>query len=172
MKQATLYLMLGYPGAGKTTVAKVLSELTGAEHVWADKERRERIGQPTYSHQENTELYERLNKEVEQLIAKNKDVIFDTNFSFFKDRLKLTNIAKKYGAKTIVVWVKTDKSLAKERSIKDAHQQPTRLLGDMTIQDFERISEGIEEPRPNEVVITIDGTKVTPEYIKSCFDLG
>ena len=82
----TLYLMLGYPGAGKTTTSKVIHALSGAVHLWADQIRRERFGAPTYSHEENLELYDYLNELTSELLRTGQSVIFDTNFNFYKDR--------------------------------------------------------------------------------------
>ena len=75
--------MLGYPGAGKTTAAKVIHSLTGATHLWADHERRKLFATPNYSHAENIELYDKLNKTAAELLQQGKSVIFDTNFNFF-----------------------------------------------------------------------------------------
>ena len=33
MQKPTLFMMFGYPGAGKTTTAEIINELTGAEHL-------------------------------------------------------------------------------------------------------------------------------------------
>lgn len=76
MKSPVLYLMLGYPGAGKTTTAKTIHELTGAVHLWADKIRNERYPHPTHSHKENIELYDYLNELTAELLATGQSVIF------------------------------------------------------------------------------------------------
>ena len=158
--------MLGVPGAGKTTTANAISEVTGATHLWADKIRRERYGRPSYSHSENLALYDHMNRMAGELLAAGNDVIFDTNFNFREDRQKLRDIAKKISARTLVVWVKAPKTLAKQRATKDAYLQDTRLLGDMDDQDFERLSGKLEPPTAKEKVVTIDGTKVTPDYVR------
>ncbi len=162
-----LYLMLGYPGAGKTTTSKVIHDLTGAEHLWADLTRRDLFGTPTYTHTENIQLYEHLNNVTEKLLQEAKSVIFDTNFSFYKDRKRLREIADLCGAKTYVVWVTTPKNVARARATKDGHKQETRILGDMPVKDFERISNSLEEPQPDESVIQVDGTKVSAQYLGS-----
>lgn len=169
MKQATLYLMLGYPGAGKTTTAKVIHDVTGAVHLWADDIRRETYGEPTYTHEENLVLYEYLNKVAEQLLEAGQSVIFDTNFNFFADRQKLREIAKKHQAQSKVIWVTTNKELAKERATANAHTQDTRVLGNMPSSTFDRMSQNLELPRENEDVIEVDGTKVSHEYIEELF---
>ena len=76
MDQPVLYLMVGYPGSGKTTAALMIHELTGAVHLWADKIRRERFGQPTYSHEENVELYNHINELTAELLRAGNSVIF------------------------------------------------------------------------------------------------
>ncbi len=158
--------MLGYPGAGKTTAAKLIQELTGAEHLWADHVRREIYKTPTYTHEENLQLYSHLNDVTNQLLSAGKSVIFDTNFNFYKDRQHLRGIARKRGTPTVVVWVRVPKELAKLRATTDAHlHQHTRVLGHMPDEAFEKISSNQEQPRADEKVIRLDGTKMTDDYV-------
>lgn len=161
----TLYLMLGYPGAGKTTVAKLIHEITGATHLWADHIRRERYGRPDYSHSENIALYNHMNDLTAELLAAGNSVVFDTNFNFYKDRKHLRSIAKEHGANTRLIWVKTPREVARKRATAGADQGDTRVLGDMPAATFDRMSSHLEEPRDSEAHVVIDGTKVTPVYI-------
>src|ERR1700740_2189499 len=107
MNKPRLYLFVGYSGAGKTTIAQALEEMTGAIHLWADSERHKLFAEPTHSHDESTELYKRLNEQAEELLKAGKSVIFDTNFNFHKDREHLQQIAKRVGAEAIIIWVTT-----------------------------------------------------------------
>jgi predicted kinase len=153
--------MLGFPGSGKTTVSKIIHEQTGAVHLWADHERRKRFGKPTHSHPENLKLYAELNHVADTLLGEGKSVIFDTNFNFYKDREHLRSIAAKHGAKTVVIWMRTPKELARERATKDAHMQHTRVLGDMPVEHFERIAGNLQPPREGEHVVEFDGSNLT-----------
>ena len=164
MKQI-LYLMLGYPGSGKTTASKIIHDQTGAVHLWADHERKRKFTHPTHSHAENLELYAELNAKTDQLLSEGKSVIFDTNFNFYKDREKLRRIAQKHGARAVVVWVVAPKETAQRRATQDAHKQHTRVLGDMPVEHFERIARNLQPPRPDEQLIKLDGTTITPEVI-------
>lgn len=159
--------MLGFPGAGKTTTAKIIHELSGAVHLWADKVRRERFIHPTHSHQENLELYDHLNEVTAELLRAGNSVVFDTNFNFYKDRQHLRAIAAEHGAETKVVWVKAPGPVAKDRATMSAHTQHTRVLGDMTPEHWQRIADNLEPPRAGEDVIEVDGTKVAKDYLKA-----
>jgi predicted kinase len=167
MARPTLFLMLGYPGAGKTTAAKLISSLTGAQHLWADHVRREMYHQPTYSHAENMHLYTHLNDVTRDLLADSKSVVFDTNFNFYRDRQYLKTIATNLKADTILVWVQVDKNLAKQRATDDAHMHShTRVLGRMSDEHFDRIAKRLEVPRSNETVVVIDGSKISEAYMR------
>ncbi|MDB5186169.1 MAG: hypothetical protein JWL85_692 [Candidatus Saccharibacteria bacterium] len=163
--QPVLYLLVGYPGSGKTTTSKAIHELTGATHLWADQIRKDRFGEPTHSHEENLKLYSHLNQVTSELLAAGQSVIFDTNFNFYKDREHLRAIAEDHGAKPVVIWVRTPKETARKRATANAHAQQTRILGDMPLKQFERISHNLQEPRKGEYVIELDGTKISKEYV-------
>lgn len=164
MKQ-TLFLMIGYPGSGKTTVSKLIYEQTGAVHLWADYERRKMFGNPTHSPAESRKLYTYLNDVTDKLLAEGKSVIFDTNFNFYKDRGHLREIAAKHGAKTAVIWITTPKEIAKQRAVQESHSQRTRVFGNMPREQFERIARNLEPPREDEHPIKLDGTNITPKAI-------
>jgi predicted kinase len=160
MSQQTLYLMVGYPGSGKTTVSKIIHDLTGAEHLWADHERTLMFARPTHNHQENITLYATLNTRTRNLLRNGKSVIFDTNFNFYKDRKKLRVIAAKEGVNTLVIWVQTPKNIARERATELSHGQETRLWGNMPVEHFDRIANNLQEPLPEEHAIVINGMHV------------
>lgn len=163
----TLYLMMGYPGAGKTTTAKHIHTLTGAEHLWTAQFRRDWFGNPTYQPDETKMLYERLNDMTEYLLKKGKSVIYDTSFNYYKDRQHLRTIANKCKVRTIVIWVVTPKPVAKDRAVINAHEHNNRILGHMPHEKFEQLTDVLEKPRKSEKHVEIDGTKITKKYIKN-----
>lgn len=158
---------MGYPGAGKTTTAKVIHELTGAKHLWADHLRKKRFITPRHTMDEHKALYGSMNEQTTKLLAEGKSVIFDTNFNYYRDRKRLRDIAAQAGANTKLLWVVVPKELANKRATvhSDHPSNTTRMLGNMAQSVFERLSNNLEPPQPDEPYIEIDGTKVTPEYI-------
>ncbi len=163
-----LYLFVGYPGAGKTSVARLIHETTGAEHLWADEKRLKMFGQPTHSSEESKQLYASLNERADELLGQGKSVIFDTNFNFKKDRDHLRSIADRHHAETIIVWIVTPKELAKQRSVHDQNlRNGYEFL--MTDEDFERIASHLEPPAEDEKIIKIDGTKIDRQQLVQLF---
>ena len=168
----TLYLMLGYPGSGKTTTSKAIHRLTGAVHLWADHERWQRFERPTYSHQENLELYADLNKRTDELLGEGKSVIFDTNFNFYKDRQKMRDLAARHNAGVKLLWVTTPRPIARQRATENAHAQDTRVLGDMPAEQFDRMAGNLQPPRADEAPIEVDGTRIADDYISQLLEAG
>jgi predicted kinase len=173
MKKPTLYLFIGYPGAGKTTVARWIAEATGAVHLWADQERHRLFAEPSHSRQESQELYEALNRRAEELLAAGQSVVFDTNFNFYADREKLRAIAARAGADCVILWIVVPTEVARERAIRSGETRNGYREG-MTVVQFDAIVAKLEPPlitgvgsenltengRKDEIFIKIDGTKL------------
>lgn len=164
--------MVGYPGAGKTTISQYVSELTGAEHIWVDHERHKHFSAPTHSEHESRELYNRLNLDTDHLLRDGISVVFDTSFNHFRDREYLRSIAQKNNANTVIIWVTTSKELSKSRTQSPAHASRNRYMETMSPETFERIARNLEVPRPEEHAIEIDGsTNVTKDQVKAALGL-
>ena len=159
MGKPTLYLLIGYPGSGKTTVARIIHEATGAVHIWSDAERHKMFGQPTHSEEESKKLYDVLNKRTEELLAEGKDVVFDTNFNFLEDRRKLREAARHQGAETVVVWVVIPEPLARHRAV-DRGLKRNGYHTRLTEAEFDRFVSKLEPPLADEKIIKIDGLKL------------
>jgi predicted kinase len=160
----TLYLFVGYPGAGKTHVAKLIEDRTGAEHLWADCIRQDRFPNPTHSRAESKQLYDELNATTAQLLASGNSVIFDTNFNFYDDRQLLRKIASDHGARAVLIWVNTPKSVSHQRAV---HGKASRngYAVNITEADFERMAGNLQPPRDDEQAIAIDGTQLDPPVV-------
>lgn len=171
MSKQRLYIFVGYPGAGKTTVAKLIAEATGAVHLWADHERHNMFANPTHSATESAVLYEHLNERADQILAEGKSVIFDTNFNFKKDREYLRSIAAKHGAETLLIWMRTPKDVAQRRAVEQSHDQHTRIWGNMPSEAFERISSHLQPPTSDENPIVLDGTNLDESLVKERLEL-
>jgi len=161
-----LYIFVGYPGSGKTTVAKIIAEMSSAEHLWADHERHKMFNQPTHAVSESRRLYAHLNQVTDRLLSQGLSVIFDTNFNYYSDRQHLRQIAKKRQAKTILIWLTTPLAIARARATEHSHNKETRIWGNMPPEVFDRMSSQLELPKRYEAAIQIDGTNINRENLK------
>jgi predicted kinase len=170
MSQPVLYIFVGYPGAGKTTAAQILEQITGAEHVWVDRERQRLYGK-VYVPENSQELYAGLNAHAAHLLGQGKSVIYDTNFSFYKDRTIMRELADEYGAKLVLIWLCTPKDVAAQRIADEHANTPTRKYVNMTTEDFERVAGHLEPPKPDEHAIRINGVDLTENTLKQALGL-
>jgi predicted kinase len=166
MTRPKLYLFVGYPGAGKTTASKMIEQLTGATHLWADHVRGQMFGKPLHSAGESHQLYEHLNQQTAELLAAGKSVIYDTNFNFLHDRQAMRQIAAAHDAEVILIWITTPIDVARERAINARSDGGTRVLGAMTGDEFDAIVAKLEPPTEPEKPIKIDSTELDIDSLK------
>lgn len=166
MSKPKLYIFVGFPGAGKTSMAKIIQEATGAIHLWADNERWQMFGTPTHHDDESRKLYEYLNDKTAQLLNSGKSVLFDTNFNHRFDRDHLRAVAQKNNADTVLIWLTTPADVARDRAV---HSKDSRngYTMNMTPEEFENITAKLEPPSEDENPLKFDGTKFDiPEVLQ------
>lgn len=156
--------MLGYPGAGKTTTAKVIAKLTGAVHLSSDKLRIAMFATPAFSQAEHEALYGVLDYLTELLLKSGVSVVYDANLNRYQHRHDKYLICHRLDAKAVLLWVKTDKDVAKKRAVSGErnHLVPSNEKPEAM---FERIAGILEPPHPEEPTVEIDGTRVSEAHI-------
>jgi predicted kinase len=109
-------------------------------------------------------LYQHLNETTEALLQEGKSVIYDANLNRKLHRHEKYQLAEKLGANVQLFYVQTDQALAKQRRVSEA---TARLIPkhETSEQMFERIAKIIEPPAEDEPFISLDGTKITNQYI-------
>lgn len=160
-----LYLFVGPPGSGKTTVSHLIEDSTDAVHIWVDHERQKMFERVNHSQAESDKLYVYLNNHTDELLAAGKSVIFDTNFNYKKDRDLLRTIAQKHGAETVIIWMQTPIALARDRALHQHHRDRNGYDTTMHPDEFDRIIAHLEPP-VNEAHLNIDGTDIDIEAVK------
>ncbi|HUY85106.1 MAG TPA: ATP-binding protein [Candidatus Dormibacteraeota bacterium] len=164
MGEPKLYFFIGYPGAGKTTVSKFIAKATGATHLWADLERHKLFESPTHTEEESLQLYNRLNKQAEDLLATGRSVVYDTNFNFYSDRQKMRDIAARRGAEAVLIWINVPKEAAKKRAVNVRDSRNGYMIS-MTEEEFETIAAKLEPPKEDEKFIKINGLKLDRQEV-------
>lgn len=158
--------MMGLPGAGKTTAAKVIEEMTGAIRLTSDEARVMIWDSPEFTEGEHRQLYEYLDDQTIHLLEVGKSVIYDANLNRLEHRQEKYRLAQKLGVEVKLVWVRIPLEIAKNRRIEDAHHHHLVTKNEDPESMFERIAGVIEEPQKDEPCIKLDGTKIKPAYVR------
>lgn len=159
--------MLGYPGAGKTTVSEYISEFTGAVHLNSDQFRLRLFKNPLgISEIEHENMYKLLDYITERILKSGKSVIYDANLNKYVHRQDKYDICERTGAQAKLIWVKTDEEEARKRATVEAGKHPAhRPFGNMQKEVFDRLIGQIEPPKETENPITIKGEAIDVDAI-------
>ncbi len=159
-----LYLLLGLPGAGKTTAARAITSLTGAVHLSSDTFRLGMFEQPLFTQEEHDALYKMLDYMCELTLKHGSSVVYDANLNRYEHRLEKYQLARRTKAEVQLIWLQVPRELAKKRRLETQHHDlvpKSETPPDM----FERIADIFEPPKKDEPFIELDGTKITTSYI-------
>jgi predicted kinase len=153
-----LIMLYGLPGAGKTYFARQLCENIHAAHVQGDRIRGELFQEPRYDQQENTVVNQLMEYMAGEFLSSGVSVVYDTNVLRASQRHHLREMARKVGAKPLVVWFQVDLETAYLRTAKrDRRRSDDRYAAPMTQPLFKNIASHMQNPASSEDYIVVSG---------------
>lgn len=152
--EPTMFILIGFPGAGKTFFARQFSEHTNAIHINEDRIRYEIYKEPTYSPQEDQAIFGVVNYMLEATLSSKQSVIVDGSNYRLTRRKTLRDMAKKAGYKELIVWVQTDAETAFDRaSSRDRRHIDDKYSQSINELTFDRIMRAFKRPHYEEYVV-------------------
>jgi predicted kinase len=158
-----LFYTVGYPGAGKTTLASKLSYWLGAEHLRGDKIGIELFRFPTYSSQERAMVYGEMNRRAGEHLSGGRHVLYDAATNTRAQRAGLAQLAEQYGGRAVGIWVQVPTPVAKKRA---ATARNDGLVGAVVRvippHIFDQYVAQFEAPTLDEPIVVVSGEALFP----------
>ena len=110
-----LVLLSGLPGSGKSYLAREICRGYPIAHVESDVLRKELFARPVYTPRESTRLFAAIHALVGDLLDRGLSVLFDATNLKEAHRRPLYDIAKRRGARLVIVRVEVPDSVARQR---------------------------------------------------------
>ena len=177
LNQPTLFLLYGFPGAGKTYFARQLCDELQAAHVQGDRIRHELFEERRYDRQENDIVTHLMEYMTEELLHAGISVVFDMNAMRLSQRRELRDLARRNKSQSILVWFQLDADSAFTRSIKrDRRRVDDKYSDSLDRTTFESLISGMQNPTLSENYMVISGKHTFPTQrsavIKKLYDMG
>ena len=118
-----LIMLYGFPGAGKTYFARQFCEQVQAAHVQGDRIRSELFENPRYDKEENQVVTQLMDYMTNEFLSVGISVVYDTNAARAIQRHGLREMARKIGAKPLLLWFQIDNDSSYYRSGKRDHRR-------------------------------------------------
>jgi len=144
-----LYIMCGLAFSGKSTLARQIAERTGSkliafDKLWVEKDKEN----PVPKGEDGWKFIRKVGKdEVVNTLQEGSSVVYDDNNVRFEHREELREIARKFNAKSVVIYLNTPIKIIRER------ETTNRLTGErheVEPENFQTVLEQLETPRADE----------------------
>lgn len=177
LSQPTLFLLFGFPGAGKTHFARQLCEELQTAHVQGDRIRFELFDKPRYDRQENEIVSHIMQYMAEEFLQAGISVVFDTNALRARQRRELRDLARKSKAQTVLVWFQIDIESSFDRVAKrDRRKMDDKFTEPLDRTTFESLIAGMQNPATTEDYMVVSGKRTfqtqRSAVIKKLYDMG
>lgn len=147
LSRPALVCFYGFPGSGKTYLARNLENTLQAARVSADRIRYELFKHPRYDQQENAIVSHLMNYMTDEFLAAGVSVIYDTNAARKLQRQRLRELAQKHNAHFLLVWLQTEPDYAFGRTQnRDKRTLDDRYSEVQTKSSFDKQSTLMQNP--------------------------
>ena len=166
MSKPTLYIMCGLAFAGKSTLARRISKHTGSkliafDKLWVEKDKE----QPIPKGAEGWKLVRKVGQaEVAKTLTEGNSVVYDDNNVRFEHREELREVARKFGARSVVVYLNTPLELIRER---EAINKTTAQRHQVEPENFNAVLEQLQIPTAQENVMEFKPEMDLDEWVKN-----
>lgn len=164
-----LFIMLyGYPGAGKSFIARQLAEHIKAAYVQSDRIRYELFDEPKYDAKENDVIKQLSEYMAAEFLSAGVSVIFDNSASRISERRNLRNLALKYHAESLIVWAQIDIESSFTRvASRDRRRADDKYAQNLDRTSFDRVISGMQNPTSSENYVVVSGKHVFASQLSS-----
>lgn len=159
--QPLLIMLYGYPGAGKSYIARQLANHLQAAHVQAERIRSELLLNPRLDRSENEAITKLMNYMTEEFLSAGVSVIYDTNALRASQRHALRDLARKGKSHPLVIWIQIDPEYAYMRTQRrDRRKADDRYSPTMDRSTFDSIIGNMQNPTNAEDYVVVSGKHV------------
>jgi predicted kinase len=158
LAKPVLICLYGFPGSGKSYVARNLVDVVQMAHVSGDRIRSELFENPRYDAQENAIVTHLMNYMTHEFLNSGVSVVYDTNSLRISQRRTLRELARNNKAEFLLIWLQIDPDSAfartqdrDRRTIDDRYAQP------QDSNTFEKSLSSMQNPQPGEEYLVISG---------------
>ena len=154
LTKPVLIALYGYPGSGKTHVARNLSSVLQVAHVDTDRIRSELFQSPRYDAQESAIVGHLMNYMSEEFLQAGVSVIYDSNTGRLAQRRNLRELARKHKAQFMLVWLQIDSESAYARTQdRDRRTNDDRYAQPQTPETFEAGMRAMQNPQSEDYLV-------------------
>ena len=153
-----LMYMYGFPGAGKTYLARQLSEDIQVAHIQADRIRNELFTEPKYDRTEEDIINQLMNYMAEEFLKAGVSVIYDFNAIRNSQRRFLRELARNSKAESLLVWLQLDMETAYLRNYKrDKRKNDDKYSHSLNQTEFKDFISKMQNPSTLDNYMVVSG---------------
>jgi predicted kinase len=154
LNKPVLLCLYGFPGAGKSYLARNLVDNLHMVNIGADRIRSELFERPRYDAQEDAVIAHLMNYMTEEFLNAGVSVVYDSNALRVAQRRKLRELAQKHKAEYLLVWLQIDVESAFARTQdRDRRTNDDKFAEPQTRLTFDKKLAGMQNPQDENYLV-------------------
>jgi predicted kinase len=154
LSKPALICLYGFPGSGKSYLARNLTEDIQLANVSSDRIRSELFQSPRYDAQENAVVTHLMDYMSEEFLNSGVSVVYDTNALRAAQRRKLRELARKHRVEYLLIWLQIDIDSAFARTQeRDRRTSDDKYAEPQTKNSFDRQLTGMQNPLGEDYIV-------------------